>query len=398
VTTAKCPVNHGVFDENYMNDPYATYARLHEAGTVHRVVTPEGFPAWLVTGFAETRDALADRRLARSIKHAGEDYLAMALPDEFRTKTVATEDGDDHMRLRKFMNNAFAMKRVRAMRPRVVELTERFIDEMGESGEGDLMTALALPLPITITGDLMGVPDEDRTNFRHWSDSMLGINTEIVREAGVSMLTFLRELIAKKRVEPGDDVFSEWIHDTDAQGNHLDDHELIGQGFMVLLGGYDTTVGMIGGAMIALLSDREKLERLRAEPQIFPSAVEELLRLYGTAHTGVRRFATEDLSLGGADIKKGDVVLCSMGAADRDPRQFPDPDTVDFDRSTVSHIAFGQGPHYCPGSELGRMEISIAIEALLRRLPNLELTVPAASIAWRESYTIRVPKAIPIRY
>ncbi|KOU43038.1 hypothetical protein ADK53_07135 [Streptomyces sp. WM6373] len=398
MTAPQCPVAHEVFDQQYMRDPYGTYASLHEKGPVHRIMTPEGFPAWLVTGFEETRDALADRRLVRSIEHAGEDYRTLPLPAEFSTKTVATEDGAEHMRLRKFMNKSFAIKRVRALRKRVVELTDGYIDAMGESGETDLMTAIALPLPITITGDIMGVPDEDRANFQYWTDSMLGINTEVVREAGATMLGFLKRLIDDKRTNPGDDIFSDWIAWTDDDGKHLDDHELIGLGFMVLLGGYDTTVGMIGGGMLALLNDRPKLERLRANPEQIPDAVEELLRLYGTAHTGVRRFATEDMTIGGVEIKKGDVVLCSMGAADRDPLRFENPDEVDLDRPNLTHIAFGQGPHYCPGSELGRMEIAIAIETLLRRLPNLELAAPADSVQWREAYLIRAPKAIPIRY
>ena len=326
MTVNSCPVHNMPFDEEFMKDPYRTYTRLHETGPVQRITTPEGYPAWLVTGFSEVREALGDRRLARHLRHAGEDYKRVPLPTTFHSKMLATEDGVEHMRLRKFMNEAFAMKRVRALRPRVHELVDQLIDAMGESGETDFMTAFALPLPITVIGDMLGVPYEDRRNFRYWTDSALGINSEIVREAGVSMLTFLTRIVAEKRANPGDDVFSEWIAGVDDDGNGLDDQELIGLGFMVLLGGDDTTVGMIGGSVLALLDNPEKLAHLRQNPDRIPEAVEEFLRFYGTAHTGVRRFATEDSpSSSGVEIKKGDTVLASIGAADRDPGISPTP-------------------------------------------------------------------------
>ncbi|SDY98336.1 Cytochrome P450 [Micromonospora pattaloongensis] len=403
---SRCPV--AAFDDTFFADPYRAYALMHQAGPVHSIVTPEGVPAWLVTGYPETRAALADRRLARNIKHAGSAYRAMPLPAEFRSRTLATEDAPEHTRLREFMNRALAFKRVKGLRPRVEQITEQLIDAVVDKGEADLVTALAAPLPITIIGDLLGVPDEHRANFVHWSDAMLATIpvadasgrdlAEVAHEASGSMLRFLVRMVAEKRADPGDDVFSQWILARDDQGQSLDDHELIGLGFMVLLGGYDTTVGMIGGSILSLLEHPERMAELRAHPERLPAAVEEFLRYYGTAHTGVRRFATEDMEIGGVQIAAGDVVIVAMGAADRDPQRFPEPDELDFSRPENHHLAFGQGPHYCPGSELARMEMTVALRAVLDRLPNLRLAVPAEQLPWRRSYLIRILQSLPVTF
>uniref|UniRef100_A0AAU2V622 Cytochrome P450 n=1 Tax=Streptomyces sp. NBC_00003 TaxID=2903608 RepID=A0AAU2V622_9ACTN len=394
-----CPFARMPFDDTYHADPYATYALMHGEGKVHRIETPVGAPSWYVTGYEEVRQGLGDKRLVRNIKHASAAYRDnLAVPSAFLSNTLASEDPPNHTRLRKFMNRAFAIRRIRALRPRIEEITEQLIDAMGESGETDLVSALAAPLPITVIGDMLGVPEEDRGNFAYWSDTILSLDRAASKEAGDSMLAFLQGLIAKRRTEPGDDVVSEWITTRDDDGNELTEEELVGLGFMMLLGGYDTTVGMIGGAVMALLDNPERLAQLRDDPAKLPDAVEEFLRYYGTAHTSARRFAAEDFELGGTTIHAGDQVMLCMAAADRDPERFEDPDTLSFDRPDNHHVAFGYGPHYCPGSELARLEMSVALEAVLRRLPNLALKTPVKDIPWRRAYLIRIPTSIPVSY
>jgi cytochrome P450 len=179
----------------------------------------------------------------------------------------------------------------------------------------------------------------------------------------------------------------------------MDEQELIGLAMVVLVGGYDTTVGMIGAMLLGLLAEPERIEGVRDDPQRLTAAVEEFLRLYGTVHTSIRRFAVADLEVGGERIRAGDTVLLSLAAADRDPRQFPEPDVADFDRpNATAHLAFGRGVHVCPGNALARAEIAVAVGTALRRLPGLRLAVPAEQVDWRPVYSVRIPLSLPVLF
>jgi hypothetical protein len=211
------------------------------------------------------------------------------------------------------------------------------------------------------------------------------------------MIKFLEKQLERKRADPGDDMLTYWVDARDAEGNSLSPAELMGLAFVVLVSGYDTTVGQIGGTLVGLLSNPEKLAELRADPDLLPGVIEEFLRYHGSVHTGIRRFATEDLSIGGETVKAGETLLLAIGAADRDPQPFENPDAIDFGRpNNRRHLAFGNGPHVCPGSELGRMEVSIAVETTLRRFPDLRLAVPPAAVPWRPAYFVRVPLELPV--
>jgi hypothetical protein len=386
------------FDDQYLADPDATYTELHRRGPVHRIRTPEGTPAWLVTRYDDVRQMLGDPRLARNIRYASDIYRAMPLPSEFSFESVATVDGAEHRRLRKFLNQAVSVSRFRAMRPRIEEITTGLIDAMGTSGRTDLITALAAPLPITVIADMLGVPPADRARFRSWTDGLLGLDAELASHAGAAMYAYLGGLIGRKRAEPTGDVLSEWVHGVDEEGRPLDDNDLLGLAFMALLGGYDTTVGTIASSVLILLGNPDLMARLRREPARLPDAVEEFLRFYGPVHTAVRRFTTEDVPVADQVIPAGETVLLSMGAAHRDPTHFPDPDRVDVGRGKVPHLAFGNGPHYCPGAEFGRTEVRVVLGQVLRRLPGLRLAVAPEQIAWRRAYQIRVPLALPVEY
>jgi cytochrome P450 len=245
---------------------------------------------------------------------------------------------------------------------------------------------------------MLGVPDDDRPRFRYWTDGLLGLDAEMASHAGAAMYAYLGGLIGRKRRTPEADVLSDWVHGVDDSGAPLEDSDLLGLAFMALLGGYDTTVGTIASSLLILLDDPEQLELLRRDLGLLPVAVEEFLRFHGPVHTGVRRFATEDILVDGQVIPAGDVVLLSIGAAHRDPEQYPDPGRAELRRGKVRHLAFGNGPHYCPGAEFGRMEVQVALEQIIRRLPNLKLAVPAEQVQWRRAYQIRVPVSLPVTY
>ncbi|MGP4112741.1 cytochrome P450 family protein [Streptomyces sp. 4N509B] len=393
--TDKCPIDHGaLFDEDYFADPYRVYETLHAEAPVHRIQLPDGTPTWLVTEFVAAREALRDPRLVRSHDYAGEGMTGEVLPEPMRAGNLLTEDPPAHTRLRQFMNFAFTPRRIEALRPRVQEIIDGCLDTIEGRGEADLMNALAAPLPIAVIAELLGVPPELRGEFRGWADSLLGDDQAASRRAGAELLRFAHELLPVKRANPGDDLISYWVSKADA--GEMTPNELVGMVFILILGGFDTTVGTIGNAVAALLAEPEKAEALRADPDRVPAALEEILRYDGSVHSGVRRFAAEDIAIGGTRISAGDAVLVSIGAANQDPVRYAEPRTMDFSREAERHLAFGIGTHHCIGAELARMEIAMALTTLLRRFPRLALAEPVESLVWRRSFVVRVLKRLPV--
>lgn len=395
----KCPVHQlGVpFDAEFYADPYPVYARLREAAPIHRVCLPEGPPVWLVTRYDEVAELLKDRRLVRNRRHSNGDYNVEIIPEFVRDGNLHMEDGELHTRLRRFMNFAFTPKRIEKMRELIVDETGHLLDEIERRGGGDLMALLAAPLPISITIELLGIPRDMGGEFRAWSDGLLGGSLDEARAAGKALLEFIYRLIERRRAEPGDDLMSHWIFSTDEDGQPLTAQEMVGMTFFLVIGGYDTTVGSMGSSILALLTQPKMAERLRAEPERIPAAVEEMLRWDGSAHNALRRFAIEDMEIAGQQITKGDTVILSISSANRDPRHFLEPDVLDFDRvDAKDHWAFGRGAHHCPGKELARVEMQIMIDMLLRRFPNLALDTSADEVLWRPNYIIRSPRKIVV--
>jgi cytochrome P450 len=396
---ARCPVHQLdiPFDAEFYADPYPIYARLREEAPIHRVCLPEGPAVWLVTRYDDVAEMLKDRRLVRSRRHSNGDYNVEIIPEFVREGNLHMEDGDLHTRLRRFMNFAFTPKRIEKMRGLIVEETERLLDEVERRGGGDLMEMLAAPLPISITIELLGIPRDMGGEFRAWSDGLLGGKLDEARAAGKALLEFIYRLIERKRAEPGDDLMSHWIFSTDESGEPLTEQEMVGMTFFLVIGGYDTTVGSMGSSILALLTQPDMASRLRDEPELIPAAVEEMLRWDGSAHNALRRFAIEDMEIAGQPIAKGDTVILSISSANRDPRHFPRPDVLDFDReSPQEHWAFGRGAHHCPGKELARVEMQILVDMLLRRFPKMALDSSADEVVWRPNYIIRSPRKIVV--
>jgi cytochrome P450 len=397
--TGKCPVHQMdvPFDTEFYADPYPVYARLREEAPIHRVCLPEGPPVWLVTRYDDVSELLKDRRLVRNRRHSNGDYTVEILPEFVRDGNLHMEDGELHTRLRRFMNFAFTPKRIEAMRGVITEETARLLDEIERRGGGDLMALLAAPLPISITIELLGIPRDMGGEFRAWSDGLLGGKLDEARAAGKALLEFIYRLIERKRAEPGDDLMSHWIFSVDEEGKSLTEQEMVGMTFFLVIGGYDTTVGSIGSSILALLTQSDKAERLRREPELIPAAVEELLRWDGSAHNALRRFAIEEMEIAGQTIAKGDTVILSLSSANRDPRHFLEPDVLDFDREDPKeHWAFGRGAHHCPGKELARVEIQIMLDMLLKRFPDMRLDATADEVVWRPNYIIRSPRKIVV--
>jgi cytochrome P450 len=394
--TAGCPFETTPFDAAYFADPYTRYAQLREDAPVHRVWTPEGVPVWLVTRYAEVYAGLGDKRLVRSRRHANGDYHSELLPEAVQEGNLHMEDGDTHTRLRRFMNYAFTPKRIALLRTRMEEVADQLLAELAEAGGGDLMAGYAEPLPIALIVDMLGIPRDMGGDFHLWSDMIMCGVPEDAQTAGAALISYTRQLMARKRAEPSEDLLSHWVHGRDEDGNGLSEQEIIGMTFFLLLGGYITTFGSFGTAVLGLLTDPARADELRNRPELMPAAVEEFLRWDGSAQNAIRRFAIEDMEIAGTPIAKGDTVLLSLGSANRDPRRFEDPDALVLDRADNAHLTFGRGAHNCPGKELARIELRVMIAKLLARFPNLALAEPAESIVWRPNYIFRAPRRLPV--
>ncbi|MEU7582438.1 cytochrome P450 [Streptomyces sp. NPDC041068] len=400
-----------LFTWEFATDPYPAYAWLRENEAVSKQRLPSGVEAWLVTRYADARQALADQQLSKNPAHHDEPAHAKSktgIPGE-RSANLMTHllniDPPDHTRLRRLVSKAFTPRRVAEFAPRVQELTDDLIDRFVEEGTADLIHEFAFPLPIYAICDLLGVPREDQDDFRDWAGMMIrhggGPRGGVARSVK-KMRGYLAELIHRKRLDPGDDLISGLIRASD-HGEHLTENEAAAMAFILLFAGFETTVNLIGNGMYALLTHPEQRERLQKAIQegdtaLLETGVEELLRFDGPVELATWRFATEPLSIGGQDIAAGDPVLVVLAAADRDPARFDDPDTLDLSRRDNQHLGYGHGIHYCLGAPLARLEGQTALATLLRRLPDLQLAADPADLRWRGGLIMRGLRTLPVEF
>ena len=400
-----------LFTWEFAANPYPAYAWLREHAPVHRAVLPSGVEAWLVTRYADARQALADPRLSKDPgNHSAQAHRSgrVGIPGE-RSADLMTHllniDPPDHTRLRRLVSKAFTPRRVALFEPRVREITDRLIDGFAGRGEADLIHEFAFPLPIYAICDLLGVPAEDQDDFRDWAGMMIrhgGGPRGGVGRAVKRMRTYLAELIHRKRADLGDDLISDLIRAGD-HGEHLTENEAAAMAFILLFAGFETTVNLIGNGLYALLThpgQRAQLEGSleRGETAPLATAVEELLRYDGPVELATWRFATSPITLGGQQIAVGDPVLVVLAAADRDPDRFDQPDLLDLARRDNPHLGFGLGIHYCIGAPLARLEAQYALAALLRRLPDLGLAADPADLRWRGGLIMRGLRQLPVTF
>ncbi|NUP19208.1 MAG: cytochrome P450 [Streptomyces sp.] len=386
--------------DGLIDHPYDVYRRLRDTAPVHRIAGPDGSPAWLVTRYDDVREALADPRLSLDKRHAAPGtYRGLALPPALDANLL-NMDPPDHTRIRRLVGRAFTPRRVEQLRAPIRRTADRLLDTLGPHGTTDLIASYAAPLPITVICDLLGVPDRHRRDFREWTDALVApdpARPQAAKEAVVAMLGFFTRLLADKRKEPADDLLSDLVGVRESDGDRLGEDELMSLAFLILFAGYENTVQLIGNAVLALLRHPEQLAALRADPSRIPAAVEELARYDGPALLAIRRFPTEDVTIGDVTVPAGDTVLLSLSAADRDPARFPDPDRLDLGRDASGHLALGHGIHYCLGAPLARAETEIALAALLERYPDIGLADDAGP-RWRRSLRARGLLALPVSY
>ncbi|GAQ55551.1 cytochrome P450 family protein [Streptomyces acidiscabies] len=400
-----------LFTWEFASNPYPAYAWLREHAPVHRTTLPSGVDAWLVTRYADAKQALADARLSKNPAHHDEPAHAKGktgIPGERKAELMThllNIDPPDHTRLRRLVSKAFTPRRVAEFAPRVQELTDQLIDRFAAKGEADLIHDFAFPLPIYAICDLLGVPREDQDDFRDWAGMMIrhggGPRGGVARSVK-KMRAYLLDLIHRKRGDLGDDLISGLIRASD-HGEHLTENEAAAMAFILLFAGFETTVNLIGNGTLALLThpgQRDLLQKSLAqkETHLLETGVEELLRYDGPVELATWRFATEQLTLGGRHIAPGDPVLVVLAAADRDPARFEHPDTLDLTRRDNQHLGYGHGIHYCLGAPLARLEGQTALATLLTRLPDLQLAVSPEELRWRGGLIMRGLRTLPVAF
>jgi cytochrome P450 PksS len=399
-------MNVNIASVAFKADPYPFYARLRAEEPVYRVTLPDRRPAWLLTRYDDVAAALKDERLAKDPHNAlTPEQLARRpwMPKFFQplSRNMLDLDPPNHTRLRALVSRAFTPRLIEEMRGRVQALADRLLDQAQGQGRMDLIRDYALPIPTTIIAEMLGVPLADRPRFQRWSNAFIvaGSSRWGVFQAIVPVWKFLRytrRLAQARRAQPRDDLVSALVEAREA-GQRLNEDELVAMIVLLLVAGFETTVNLIGNGTLALLRHPDQLERLRNDPGLIRSAVEELLRFESPVEAATERYAREDVTIAGVTIPRGELIFPVIASANRDERQFTDPDKLDLTREPNKHLAFGLGAHYCLGAALARMEGQIAINTLLRRMPGLRLAVEPGALRWRPGLVLRGLTALPVQ-
>ncbi|MEU4447054.1 cytochrome P450 [Actinosynnema sp. NPDC050801] len=402
--THTVPVPHGLPMDRDAGpfDPPRAITRLRDARPVSPLVFPDGHEGWLVTGYDEVRQVMSDTRFS-----SRRDVDVVHVPYETPGIPAATEpspqvpglfismDPPDHTRLRRKLTGAFTVKRMKTLEAQITDTVERQLDRMAElTPPVDLVEEFALPVPSLVICELLGVPYADRETFQVNSAKFLEKDVALDEKMAAygAMTAYLAELVTGKRAAPGEDLLSDLARQDD-----LAIDELVGIAFLLLLAGHETTANMLALGTFALLEHPEQLAGLRADPDLLPGAVEELMRYLCVADI-FYRYATEDVEVGGETIGKGSTVVVSLLAANRDPRRFDRPDALDVRRQARGHLSFGHGVHQCLGQQLARIEMRAGFEGLLRRFPTLELAVPAGEVEVKSDMNIYGVHALPVTW
>ncbi|WP_445520095.1 cytochrome P450 family protein [Streptomyces sp. NEAU-174] len=390
------PQDLSALGADFVADPYPVYARLRERGPVHRVRTDTSGEFWLVVGHEEARAALTDPRLSNDVRHsaAWQDDGGNAIG-----RNMVQTDPPHHTRLRGLVARAFTPARIEALRPRVRQIADGLLDAMAPLGRADLVEDYALPLPLAVICELLGVPETDRKAFHDWYLESTDLTRPEAAGAAVQALTgYFAELIEAKRRGHGEDLLSALVRTMAGDGDALSDEEMLGMTFVLLVAGYETSANLISSGTLALLRHPEQLAALRADWSLLDGAIEEMLRYDGPVESAAFRFTREPVEIAGTTIPAGEPVGVVLAAGSRDPRRFAEPDRFDIRRAPRGHLAFGHGVHHCLGAPLARLEGAIAFRALLERCPDLALDTDPAGLAWRPSLMLRGLRRLPIRF
>ncbi len=398
----------------FLANPYPLYAMLRNAQPIFRFPSVEPGPGgWLLLRHAEAHRALQDPRFSVDRQRSAffqryRDQLPPGLlGEEGGLRSMLIMDPPDHTRIRRLVSKAFTPRRVAGLEARIQAILDELLEGPTREGGCDLMEALAAPLPAVVIAELLGVPAEDHRMFRRWSNELVsllgpgrtpepaGERMAKFRSALDRLLDYLRAIIAERRREARDDLISGMIAAQEAE-DALSDGEMLATSNLLLLAGHETTTNLIGNGMWALLRHPAELERLREAPERIDAAVEELLR-FDSPVQATARIVKEPLELGGQRFETGAFVMVGIGAANRDPDVFPEPDRLDLSRRENRHLSFGFGPHFCLGAPLARLEARLVFSALVRRFRRIELDCAESEVRYRPNLVLRGLESLPLR-
>lgn len=401
-----------LFTPAFYADPYPAYRWLHGHDPVHR----DPRMGWLITRYADIQSLAQDPRVSRAeveatrLTNVPKEALKVARPvlDELQHE-VRAKDPPAHAPLRRLLSTAFTPRMVERLRPRIERLTDDLLDAVAAEGQMDVIKDLAYPLPATVIMELLGVPLADRDQLKAWTDdrvvflgsiSVVSDPVSVARQAASSvqqLTAYYRALIAQRRKEPRDDLLTAFTATADDEAGMLTDEEIVSNAIFLLSGGHETTMNLIGNGLIALLRHPDQWHRLRADPDLAPAAVEELLRFDSPVQM-VPRATTSRLELSGRSIPAGERLTLVIGAANGDPEQFPEPDRLDLGRAPNAHLAFGWDRHFCLGAHLARVQAQVVFRTLVERYPRMELAVETDDLAWHPNPAFRGVESLPVRF
>jgi cytochrome P450 len=396
-----------IVSREFKANPYPFYAQLRAEAPVYQTLLLNKQPVWLITRYDDVMMILKDNQRfvknPRNAKSAEQIKKMPWMPPMLKpfTLNLLDQDWDDHARLRALVHKAFTPHLVEQMRRRVETLAGELLDTAQRKGHMDIIADYAVPIPLTVISEILGINATDQQKFYNWSKSLLSISSSgalgfLLSIPNIMAITrFLRGIFKERRANPQDDLLSALVQAEEA-GDKLSEDELLAMVFVLLFAGYETTVNLIGSGTLALLENRDQLNLLRQRPELSKNAVEELLRYVSPVEQATERYAREDIKLHGVTIPKGDLVFAVLASANRDEQQFEHGDRLDITRENIRHTSFGQGVHYCMGAPLARLEGQIAIQMLVERLPNLRLNTAPETLRWRPTMNVRGLEALPV--
>jgi cytochrome P450 len=402
-----------LLDPEFEDDPIGTLARLREMSPLVRIGFPGGPPVWLITRGEDIKAALSDPRFVVDISKvpgnqgpsiAEQTLASLDLPEELlahSTYNLQLQDGENHARLRRLVAPAFTGRRIKALRPRIEEISARLVDAFAQKGSGDLLQEYSTPLTGAVICELIGIDEADQPQMRKWMDEYANADADFTRSS-LGLFECLKKLIERRRADPADDLISSLVQTMDEDGDRLSEAEMFAMVAAVVNAGYHSTAHFIPNAVLTLLDNPDQLALLRARPEALPHAVEELMRIASILPAAGPRYATEDMEFAGVSVCRGDALTGSLLSANFDPRVFPEPERCDVQRVPKpgeGHLAFGAGPHRCPGAALANLEGEIALDHLLLQRDSLEITVRRSKLRYREPIPggPRLFSAFPVR-
>jgi cytochrome P450 len=386
-------------------DPPDEYTRLRAECPVSPLALPDGNVGWLVSGFDEVAAALVDPAVSAKRKFQTNVSPVTLTPEEFVASGFGDSfigmDAPEHTRYRKMLTGQFTVRRLKALAPRIEQIVTGHLDVLVEKGPpAELVRDFTQPVPSLVICELLGMPYADSAEFERNVDVMMRLerSKDELLGAMTAMGSYMHELVRAKRANPDDGLISGLIRDTPSDGVPLTDEELAGIGNLLMIAGYATTANMITMGTLALLTHRPQWEALRAHPELVENGVEEILRYLSVAPFGLPRTAKADTEIGGPRIRAGDPIVLSIEAANRDPGTFEEPDSFDVTRKRQRHVGFAYGAHQCLGQQLARLELGIVFGELVRRLPDLRLTVPLEDVPMRDDMQIYGAHELPVTW